>query len=148
MEAIGYKLERLSEYLHLVKENQATLEHFREYQTEIEAVTHEDLFILFKWLLDSQTEPERILTFLDKLIHVFTKALSEKRLQVPSDSFLEHLTQENDALKIRLEVVKTILKENIHQPPYEALIPHFKALVAFNVHYQKIHTILFPYLEK
>lgn len=148
MEALGYKLQRLSEYLHLVKENKATLEHYHHYQKEIDAVTHEDLFILFKWLLDAKTEPERILVFLDKLIHVFTKSLSEKQVDLPKDSFLEHLVMENDALKHRLEEIKEILKKDISAIPYSALIEHFEGLKGFKVHYQKIHTILFPYLEK
>jgi len=148
MEALGHKLKRLSEYLHLVKENKATLEHYQHYKKEIDSVTHEDLFILFKWMLDANTEPERILIFLDKLIHVFTKSLSEKQVDLPEDSFLAHLVLENTALKTRLDVIKTLMKKDVNAIAYADLIEPFQALQSFKVHYQKIHTILFPYLEK
>lgn len=141
------KLSRLLAYIKAIEDNQSTLAMYKLYESDILSVNHEELFILFDAILKEGHPPKDILRYLDKLIHVFSQSLILKKINVQEDSFLDHLTQENKALELRLNHIKSILI-NSKGTFSQDLIPLFEELEVFALHYTKIQNILFPYLEK
>lgn len=141
------KLRRLLEYIKAIESNQSNLETYKHYESDILSVNHEELFILFDALLKEVHKPKEILVYLDKLVHVFSQSLDQKKTLLLEDSFLDHLTQENRELELRLNTIKQILIENKGNFPINK-ISLFEELELFTIHYTKIQNILFPYLEK
>lgn len=141
------KLRRLLEYIKAIENNQSSLENYKHYESDILSVNHEELFILFDALLKEGHKPKEILVYLDKLVHVFSQSLDQKKTHLLEDSFLDHLTQENRELEFRLNNIKQILIENKGVFPKDK-ISLFEELDTFTIHYTKIQNILFPYLEK
>lgn len=141
------KLRRLLEYIKAIENNQSSLENYKYYESDILSVNHEELFILFDALLKEGHKPKEILVYLDKLVHVFSQSLDQKKTHLLGDSFLDHLTQENRELEFRLNNIKQILIENKGVFPKDK-ISLFEELDTFTIHYTKIQNILFPYLEK
>lgn len=141
------KLRRLFAYIKAIDDNQSTLAIYKHYESDILSVNHEELFILFDALLKEGHQPKDILRYLDKLVNVFSQSLLLKKVNLLEDSFLEHLTHENQALELRLNHIKTILIDSKGTFSHD-LIPLFEELEAFTLHYTKIQNILFPYLER
>lgn len=141
------KLRRLLEYIKAIEDKQSNLETYKHYESDILSVNHEELFILFDALLKEGHKPKEILVYLDKLVHVFSQSLDQKKTLLLEDSFLDHLTQENRELELRLNNIKQILFENKGVFPKEK-VSLFEELELFTIHYTKIQNILFPYLEK
>lgn len=141
------RLSRLLEYIKAIENNQSNLETYKQYESDILSVNHEELFILFDALLKEGHKPKEILVYLDKLVHVFSQSLDQKKTLLLEDSFLDHLTQENRELEHRLNTIKQILIENKGVFPKDK-ISLFEELDTFTIHYTKIQNILFPYLEK
>jgi len=141
------KLSRLLEYIKAIENHQSNLETYKHYESDILSVNHEELFILFDAILKDGHKPKEILTYLDKLVHVFSQSLDQKKTHLLEDSFLDHLSQENRELEKRLNAIKQILIENKGIFPLEK-IHLFEELEPFTIHYTKIQNILFPYLEK
>jgi len=141
------KLRRLLDYIKAIEDNQSTLATYKLYESDILSVNHEELFILFDALLKEGHQPKDILRYLDKLVHVFSQSLALKKVNLLEDSFLDHLSQENRALELRLNHIKSVLIE-LKGTFNEELIPLFEELEMFTLHYTKIQNILFPYLEK
>lgn len=148
MEPLNPKLKRLLEYMKTIRDYQGNYDLYKQYEADILSVSHEDLFLLFKTLLDEGDKQADILTYVDKMMHVFGVPLLPLQQPMPEDSFLDHLSQENRALEVRLEAIKDILiaQKRGYQP--DVLRPMFEALESFHNHYVKIQNILFPYLEK
>lgn len=141
------RLIRLLEYIKAIENNQSNLDTYKHYELDILSVNHEELFILFDALLKEGHKPKEILVYLDKLVHVFSQSLDQKKTLLLEDSFLDHLTQENRELEHRLNTIKQILIENKGVFPKDK-ISLFEELDTFTIHYTKIQNILFPYLEK
>jgi uncharacterized protein len=141
------RLSRLLEYIKAIENNQSNLDTYKHYESDILSVNHEELFILFDALLKEGHKPKEILVYLDKLVHVFSQSLDQKKTLLLEDSFLDHLTQENRELELRLNNIKQILIENKGVFPKDK-ISLFEELEPFTIHYTKIQNILFPYLEK
>lgn len=141
------RLERLLEYVDKIAHNEATYDVYKEYEQEVLSVSATDLFTLFYAVQQKGSKPAEILVYLDKLIHLFAQALDTKRLEIPSDSFMDHLMQENREMEKRLNTIKAILIEDKYQFISEHLIERFEELIPFELHYIKVQNILFPYLE-
>lgn len=144
---MNQKLSRLLEYIKAIENNQSNLETYKQYESDILSVNHEDLFILFDAILKEGHKPKEILIYLDKLVHVFSQSLETKKTLLLEDSFLDHLASENRELEKRLNQIKQILIEHKGVFPIEQ-ISLFEELEQFSIHYTKIQNILFPYLEK
>lgn len=142
------KLERLATYIEAVAKSDKTLETYREYENDIKSVQAEELFELFYARLQKDETEANILTYLDKLMHVFYQSLKHHLVILPEDSFLDHLDQENKQLAKRLEQIKKLLKENSVIAIKEVLFSLFNEHTIFDSHYVKKENILFPYLEK
>lgn len=141
------RLRRLLEYIKMIEDNQSNLNTYKHYESDILSVNHEELFILFDALLKEGHKPKEILVYLDKLVHVFSQSLDQKRTLLLEDSFLDHLTQENRELELRLNNIKQILIDSKGIFPIDQ-VSLFEDLDTFSIHYTKIQNILFPYLEK
>lgn len=142
------KLERLAAYIEAVAKSDKTLETYREYENDIKTAQAEELFELFYDRLQKGETEANILTYLDKLMHVFYQSLKHHLVILPEDSFLDHLDQENKQLATRLEQIKKLLRENNVVAIKEVLFPLFDEHTLFDSHYVKKENILFPYLEK
>lgn len=141
------RLERLLEYVHRIAKNEANYDVYKEYEKEVLSVNASDLFTLFYEVYKSGSKPAEILVYLDKLIHLFAQSLDTKRLEMPQDSFLDHMMQENREMEKRLNAIKAILIEDKYQFIPEHLIERFEELIPFELHYTKLQNILFPFIE-
>ena len=141
------RLERLLEYVHRIAKNKANYDVYKEYEKEVLSVNASDLFTLFYEVYKSGSKPAEILVYLDKLIHLFSQSLDTKRLEMPKDSFLDHMMQENREMEKRLNAIKAILIEDKYQFIPEHLIERFEELIPFELHYTKLQNILFPFIE-
>ena len=141
------RLERLLEYVHRIAKNEANYDVYKEYEKEVLSVNASDLFTLFYEVYKSGSKPAEILVYLDKLIHLFSQSLDTKRLEMPQDSFLDHMMQENREMEKRLNAIKAILIEDKYQFIPEHLIERFEELIPFELHYTKLQNILFPFIE-
>ena len=141
------RLERLLEYVHRIAKNEANYDVYKEYEKEVLSVNASDLFTLFYEVYKSGSKPAEILVYLDKLIHLFAQSLNTKRLEMPQDSFLDHMMQENREMEKRLNAIKAILIEDKYQFIPEHLIERFEELIPFELHYTKLQNILFPFIE-
>ncbi len=142
------KLKRLAAYIEAVANEDTHVSTYRQYEQDIKSVTADELFDLFYDRLKNGENQKDVLKYLDKLIHVFYQSLKHKLVEVPKDSFLDHLDQENQQLEERLNAIKNLLKEHEIEKIHTELLPRFKELLAFDAHYQKKENILFPFLEK
>lgn len=142
------KLERLAAYIEAVANSDKSLETYKEYEEDIKQVKAQELFDLFYSRLVEGEQESTILTYLDKLMHVFYQRLKHDQVEYEKDSFLDHLNLENQQLAKRLEHIKSLLKENKTIAIQQTLLPLFSELKAFDHHYVKKENILFPYLEK
>ena len=141
------RLERLLEYVHRIAKNEANYDVYKEYEKEVLSVNASDLFTLFYEVYKGGSKPAEILVYLDKLIHLFSQSLDTKRLEMPQDSFLDHMMQENREMEKRLNAIKAILIEDKYQFIPEHLIERFEELIPFELHYTKLQNILFPFIE-
>ena len=141
------RLERLLEYVHRIAKNEANYDVYKEYEKEVLSINASDLFTLFYEVYKSGSKPAEILVYLDKLIHLFAQSLDTKRLEMPQDSFLDHMMQENREIEKRLNAIKAILIEDKYQFISEHLIERFEELIPFELHYTKLQNILFPFIE-
>ncbi len=142
------KLERLAAYIEAVANQDTAVETYKDYEEDILSVHASELFDLFYQRLQQGDKEETILTYLDKLMHVFYQSLKHRMVTLPVDSFLDHLDQENKQLIKRLEAIKQLLKKQDLLESKDILLKQFLELTHFNDHYVKKENILFPYLEK
>ncbi len=125
------------------------------YKNAIDHVTPYDMLALEDKQMQMGIKPKAIKKDVEKVLNVFYSSLEKYPWEKPvEDTFLYHLTLENQALIFKLNQIKKILKkyrgkENDHFPEMQKeLLPLFKELTEFETHYVKKENILFPYLEK
>ncbi len=142
------KIENIAKYIDAIANNDLSLETYRKYEKDILSVTGDDLFTLFYERLNKQERPQSILRYLDRLMHVFYQNLKNHVLDYPVNDFLDGLHQENEELAKRLEDIKVHMRRDDWFEQRTELVPRFKELLQFDVHYLKKENILFSYLEK
>lgn len=145
------RTSRLTEYVKGIQKGLNGTELYQKYKEDIQQVKPQEVFAIFYSLLEEGTEPQEVLEFLDKVINVFYKSLSEYSWEKPqNDNFLVDLRLENEVLVERTEEIKNILKDksiDINEKK-EKLLPRVKELREIKHHYSKKENILFPYMEK
>lgn len=126
-----------------------------QYHETIEQMSPHDMLAMEDQQLQMGITPQVIKQSIEKVIGIFFKSLERYPWERPApDSFLGILMQENQALKQKLEQIKTILlsyrgrEEACFANLKAELAPKFAELRAFEQHYVKKENILFPYLEK
>jgi len=140
-------LDQLFDYILKIKNNEGTYNDFKTYEALIKQMTFMDLFDLFNRLL-TLDQPKEILPYLDKLIHVFAQGLTSQKRDLPHEGILAFLHQENNAMKLKLNEIQSILHDShLHTDP-NVLLPLFTDLQGFNEHYRKIQSVVFPTLER
>jgi DUF438 domain-containing protein len=137
--------ERLLAYFQLLENGQGSLDAFRTIESELNTLTHLELFELFNLKLKSQ-QPREILPYVDRVMHVVTPFLKPQAVDLPNDSILALLVKENDAFKLKLQAIQTKLQRFPIVP--SELKDDFETLNAFTPHYLKIQNVLFPHLER
>jgi DUF438 domain-containing protein len=140
------KLESLYDYILKIKNNDGSLELFKDHEEQVKALSASELFDLFNRLLETET-PKDILPYLDKLMHIFSTGLSGKQRDLPSGSILDYLHRENEAMKLKLYAIQNLMHAQLKEIHPQVLLPLFKELEAFTPHYLKIQNVLFPHLE-
>ncbi len=125
------------------------------YRDAIDTMTPHDMLSLEDKQLRMGITPQVIKKDIEKVISVFFKSLEKYHWQKPApDSFLGCLLRENEALKKKLEQIKSVLisyhgrEEASFADMKSELLPKFTELREFEPHYLKKENILFPYLEK
>jgi PAS domain S-box-containing protein len=126
-----------------------------KYKAAIEHITPYDMLALEDKQMQMGITPKLIKKDVEKVLNVFYNSLEKFPWKKPDeDTFLYHLMLENEALIFKLNQLKKIFKkyrgeenEKFIQMQKE-LLPLFKELVEFEIHYVKKENILFPYLEK
>lgn len=145
------RARRLTEYVKGIQKGCNGTKLYQKYKEDIQQVRPQEVFEIFYFLLEEGTEPQEVLEFLDKVINVFYKSLSEYSWEKPkNDNFLLDLRLENEALVERTEEIKNILKDKSIdlKEKKERLFPRIKELEGIKYHYSKKENILFPYMEK
>ncbi len=145
------RARRLTEYVKGIQKGCNGTKLYQKYKEDIQQVRPQEVFEIFYFLLEEGTEPQEVLEFLDKVINVFYKSLSEYSWEKPqNDNFLLDLRLENEALVKRTEEIKNILKDKSIdlKEKKERLLPRIKELEKIKYHYSKKENILFPYMEK
>jgi len=143
------RVGKLMEYVKRLNNKEDGRKLYLEYKEEIHSVLPQDAFKIFYGLLNEGYKENSILLFLDKIINVFHDSLSNHRYQKPkNDNFLMDLIQENEALRLKIDGIKEIVKQPSSQIRRELLIPRIEELKDFFPHYTKKENILFPYLEQ
>ncbi len=145
------RVKRLTDYVRKLGsdlEGKKLKELYDEHEEDALDVTPQEAFEIFHGLVEEGTEPDEILTFLDKAINVFYKGLLNHRWAKPeNDDFLMDLIKENEELVKRTDKIKELLGETDLQIKKQNLIPKIKELQDFDDHYIKKENILFPYME-
>ncbi len=140
-------LDRLYDYILAIRDGKGSLDLFKTYEKDIESLSTMDLFDLFNRVLKID-EPKEILPYLDKLVHIFAQGLGPKQRTTPQGSILSFLHQENEAMKLKLNAIQTLMHASLQNIEPKVLLPLFTELQDFTPHYVKIQNVLFPYLEK
>ena len=140
------KIELLFDYILSIRNGDGSYELFKSHETEIHQLEAIDLFILFERLLKTD-QPKDILPYLDKLIHVFSQGLTEKKRIYP-EGILSFLHRENEAMILKLNHIQSLLHVGLKDIDPSILLPLFIELQIFNTHYQKLQNVMFPHLEK
>ena len=141
------KLEGLFDYILQIRNDESSIELFKAHEAQIKALEAIELFDLFNRLLQLD-EPKAILPYLDKLMHIFAQGLLSKQRELPEGSILHYLHRENEAMKLKLNAIQTVMHAQLQAVETESLTPLFAELDAFTAHYLKIQNVLFPHLEK
>lgn len=129
------------------KENGKEL--YNKYIEDIQSVTPQDIMLIQYEQLKMGMTPKEMLTFVDKLINVFYKALSQYQWKKPQKStFLYYLMEENKGLLQHLEDFKTIVKQGDILEERQLTLKFLRKVMTYNEHLLKLENILFPYLEK
>ena len=122
---------------------------YEKYIEDIQSVTPMDVFKIENEQLKLGLRPKEMLTFVNKLINVFYKSLSEYEWEQPeSGTFLYYLMKENQGLKNELEDFKDIIKKKDYEGNHKFILEALLKLQTYNHHLAKLENILFPYLEK
>ncbi|NLZ94148.1 MAG: DUF438 domain-containing protein [Firmicutes bacterium] len=143
------KVKRLVRYVQGLLQQENGRKLYETYKKEIESVTPQEVFTIFHQQLVKGFNVEEILVVLDKVINVFYNSLVNYQWEKPAaSSFLDYLRGENEALLVRLNSIKKIIKnEKDLSVKQAALLPQIIELQKFKHHYEKKENILFPLLE-
>ncbi len=143
------RVQRLLELAMKIRNGQADKEYIESFNDDLEQVGPQEVMEIEFRQLNQGIESTEILTYLDKLIHLFHKGLSKKTWKEPEPgTFLGVLRAENDELRKRMQEIKQILKKKNTSADRPLLIDKISALMEIEKHYLKKENILFPYLEK
>ena len=143
------KIRNLINYCQGIYNKENGKELYNKYMDDIQNVTPQDIMLIQYEQLKMGMTPKELLSFVDKLINVFHKALSQYRWEKPKrGTFLFYLMEENRGLIKHLEDFKSIIKQgNILEEPKLAT-QFIEECQTYNEHLLKLENILFPYLEK
>ena len=101
--------QRLLDYYQRLENGQGSLAAYHAIESDLADLTHLEVFELFNERLKTQ-EPKQILVYVDRVMHVVTTVLKPKAVDLPKDSILDVLQQENEALKVRLQAIQAKLQ--------------------------------------
>lgn len=122
---------------------------YEKYLPDINTIKPQDIFLIEYEQLEMGISPKEMLTYLDKLINVFYKKLSEYHWKKPKKgTFLHDLMQENIQLNMQLESIKEILINKDFDNVREELNIELHKLENYEAHLLKLEYILFPSMEK
>ncbi len=127
----------------------------KKYRDAIDAITPYDMLELADHQIRMGVSPQTIKQDIEKILNVFYSSLKKYPWQKPAEgSFLYSLMLENQALVFKLNQIKKVLKSfkrqqgDVFDKVQATLLPLFRELTDFELHYTKKENILFPYLEK
>lgn len=138
----------LHDYLDLLENRKASLEDYKSFEPKLKQLTILDVFTLFNQRLAHQSI-DKILPIIDPFIHAVDHLMKAKHLSLPKDTILDYLDQENKALALKLNHLQDYFKSHVKEGFDTAyLYDKLSLLEAFNTHYVKVQSLLFPSLEK
>jgi DUF438 domain-containing protein len=141
-------LSRVQAYINLSAHHQSTKQDYDLIKEDIEKLTPRECFLLIDDRRVHGESHEQILEYLERVLMAFYPHLKTFEIAPTPDSFIEHLSLENQAFSSHLESIKTLLKKKDFENHKNEMFELFKVCDAFNVHYLKKENILFPMLEK
>jgi len=143
------RIENLIKFSQNIYHNKNIKELYNKYLNDIQEVTPMDVFEIENEQLKLGLSPKEMVSFVDKLINVFYKGLSQFQWEKPKEgTFLYFLMEENKGLKKELELFKVIIKKQDYETNREAIKESLVKLQSYNHHMVKLENILFPYMEK
>ena len=142
---MNQKQQQLYQFI-IANQQHGSFEAFNAVKQHLDGMNVLDLFDVFNRLLETQ-KPEQIIEYVDRVIHVFAPTLKNKMVELPKDSILEHLNNENKAFLDKLKAIQELLKQPV-KPTCATCLPLFQECATFDVHHQKIQNVIMPLLEK
>lgn len=143
------KIKNLIAYCQGIYNKESGKELYNKYKEDIQSVSPQDVMLIQYEQLKMGMTPKEMLTFVDKLINVFYKALSQYQWERPQkDTFLYYLMEENKGLLKHLENFKTVVKQGDLLEESNLTLEFLKKAMAYNEHLLKLENILFPFMEK
>jgi len=143
------RIKKLIDFCQIIHRKEAGKETYQEYLNDLESITPQEVMLVQYEQLKMGLTPKEMLEFVDKLMNVFHKPLSQYRWNRPKEgTFLFHLMEENKGLTLRLEAFKAIVKQGLLNGNRDKTSAFINDTLAYNEHLIKLENILFPYLEK
>ena len=143
------RIKNLIEYSQGIYQEKNGKELYNMYLDDIQNVTPMEVFAIENEQLKLGLSPKEMVSFVNKLINVFYKSLSQFEWEKPElGTFLYYLMEENKELKKRLDQLKKIIKEQDFEKNHDYIESALRELKEYNHHMVKLENILFPYMEK
>lgn len=140
------KIERLIKYCQGVYNQGDGQALYQMYLADIQSITPEELIQVQSEQLKHLSASD-MLTYVDKLMNVFYKSLSEYRLNTDLPKFIQTLLDENDELEKKLDDFKGNMSDldSLNKEDLKAFIEEMKG---YNAHLEKLENIVFSSLEQ
>ena len=121
---------------------------YHAYKTEITSITPAETLELMNNRLLKGESVLTILDNLEKLMHVFSQSHKNYVIdKFEENSFLGTLQEENNALKQKLDAMRSIILKRDYAGNKVIYLDFMEMLKSFNTHYLKKENLLFPALE-
>lgn len=141
------RMNRLIDYCQGIYKGEDGKKLYIQYKEDIESVTPEEVIQIEYEQLRLGMTPKEMLTFVDKIMHVFHKPLSNYALLQDKPDFIEIMTKENHELEKRLHDFKGHMK-TLKLLKKSELNTFIKDLQLYDIHLQKLENLVFSNLEQ
>ncbi|HHX52059.1 MAG TPA: DUF438 domain-containing protein [Erysipelothrix sp.] len=143
------KTQRIIEYILKLNDNpENPSELFQQYKDDLLNVESHEAFDVFREVQKEHYSEVEIISFLDKIVHIFYNNLKKNQLDFETTHpFIKELAQENRVLEQKFSDMRPLMRQ-LETPSIKTeMISKLKELKDFFPHYEKKENLLFPLLE-
>lgn len=143
------KVDKIQEYVMRVSlKNENLSDLFKQFEKELLGVNPLEAFDVFRTINLENYEEVEILTFLDKIVHVFYDSLRRSKPNYENlHPYIDEMLQDNRLLEKAFDKIRPLMtKLDIMNVRHE-MVELLNELKQFYPHYEKKENLLFPLLE-